>query len=170
MSYVDLVDIHNPATSAFVPASWGHQVRDNDWWQAHRPHAHAYMASPQDIATITTTELEFNTERRDNAGIHSTVSDKGVFYLATAGTWLLWCGGVWEVDTTGVRILTLTVNDYSYPFRSYHGDADGTVACPVNRAVSLRVNAGAEIRWTAYQNSGGNLTLDAEAGVVLLSL
>ena len=92
MGYVDLLEISNPATDGFVPASWGQQLRDNDLWLGRRPHAHAYNAAPQAIATITTTALEFNTERRDNAGIHSIIDgSRDVFYLKEGGWWLLWC-------------------------------------------------------------------------------
>jgi len=170
MGYVDLNNLHNPATSAFVPAAWGHQLRDNDWWLAHRPHAHAYNASAQAISTITTTDLSFNSERRDNAGIHSIVSDREKFYLKDAGQWLLWCAGYFEPNTTGVRILSLTINDYVYPFGDFNGAPDSTSNGFVSCRVRMVCQAGAEVRWTVYQNSGGNLDATFEAGCVLLEV
>jgi len=73
----------------------------------------------QHIAINTHTTLAFNSERYDNGGLHSTVTNNSRLTAQKAGVYLITCNIAWEGAAGHIRILSLKLNATTYIARNY---------------------------------------------------
>lgn len=156
MPYLDLNAIHNPSTGGIAPAAWGDQVRDNDEFLIDGPKCSVFNSAVQSVPTSTDSILTANSERYDNDGCHSTISQTSRTTIQTAGRYLLNANCKFLANATGVRKVEFLINGTTVLNGMLVGAANGTdTDLQATRTWTFAVGEYVEVR--AYQSSGGNL-------------
>ena len=105
------------------------------------------------------TALTFDSERYDNGGLHSTVTNPSRLTAVKAGKYLITGHAEFSVNVTGVRGLLLRVNGATY-IAGLYVPSLGAVVNPVMTVATLyHLAVGDYVELVAYQNSGGDLTI-----------
>ena len=140
-------------------------LRDNmKWLSTDKPMCSVYKSTAfSHNSTGNSLPITFDSERFDNATLHSTSSDTTRITIPVAGKYLI--GGTVEfaVHATGYRALGVRIDGAT--FIVAHNEITSSVTVNTQIAVSrfyaLSVNAYAEL--LATQNSGGNLDIGSTA-------
>ena len=155
------------AGTAWKAADWNTYGRDNLAWLAtDSPACRAYnSAAISHTTTGAWQALTFNSERFDNASMHSTASNTSRFTIPTGGGGKYLCGAVFEFgsNATGFREAGIEVNGTSFVAVSATvsvGAGAGT-AMTITTATSLAAADYVEVM--AWQNSGGALNVTNNA-------
>lgn len=125
-------------------------------------------AFAQTLSTATWTEMVFGSENYDTGGMHTTGGDNQQFAAAVAGAYLCVAQVRFAANSTGDRKAMIRKN-------SAHGAGGGTawgltcVRAATGQETSFSIaavvplSAGDYVSAWAWQNSGGNLDLEAGA-------
>jgi len=164
VAYVSPTSIDNPTTGGTILTAWGDGVNAaTDYLATNKPHCRVYnSAAFTHNSTGNSLAITFNSERVDVGGCHSTVSNTSRLTVpAGEGGWYAFGGGVTiAANATGVRILWVRLNGTTSLVKH---NQDGLGGNEVNLAVSSRYQLAAAdyIELMVYQNSGGNLNVNA---------
>jgi hypothetical protein len=135
-------------------------IRDAINFFVNAPSCRAYNSAALTVANNTFTQLTFNSERHDNDGIHSTVSNTGRLTCVTAGNYVIDGGIEWAaVNTTGVRQVGIRLNGTTW-LKIQQIPALNTVQ-QMSVETSYKLAATDWVELVALQTSGGNLNVNA---------
>jgi hypothetical protein len=142
--------------------SWFHRLKDVIY---RRPSCHVAFTADQTIANSTATDILWNAEDHDTAGMHDKSSNTDQVVIPEDGIYCVGAHVRYYADADGNRTIYLTVNDAA-PLGSGGLAIDQAVAAnqPANR-VSLDVcitrafNAGDVLRVLTTHNAGNALDL-----------
>jgi hypothetical protein len=145
-------------------ANWNADVVNNIKWLAgesgSKPFCRAYNSAAILVATATSTALTFNSERFDNAGMHSTVSNTSRITVPAGGAGQYLFGGsvAFAGNATGQRVIEIMVNGTTLITRK---TALGLSAdeCGMETVTMYPMAVGDYVELRVYQNSGGNLNV-----------
>lgn len=136
-------------------------VRDNIAWLAtDSPCCRAYNSAAFGIATATGTSITLNSERYDNAAMHSTSSNTSRITVPTGGggKYLFGGGLQWQTGATGTRLVFMLLNATTLiAEQSAPGNASVSPATSVASVYAL--SAADYIEMQGYQDSGGGLNV-----------
>lgn len=124
------------------------------------PQARVYNDAALTIATATGTNLTFNSERYDEGGFHSTAANTDRLVAPITGLYLMTGHIQWASNATGVRGILIFLNDATV----IAWDTDAAVSGSVmEQSISTlyRLTAGNYVTLRVFQNSGGNLNVNA---------
>lgn len=111
MPYTDLATIHDPATDAVAPASWGDQVREN-FEVLRKPIQARAWRSTQVVKPATNVGLyvPLTVIKYESTPIFN--STNGNLVVPAGGSGIYACNGqfYWEGGGTGFRLCAITVN------------------------------------------------------------
>jgi len=160
VAYTDPATIHDPAAGTAPPASWGDAVRDDlEWFANGKPRARVTHSSNQSISNGVNTAIQFNSERYDVGGCHSTSSNTTRLTVPTGGGGLYHIGGSIHCATgSGSRILSIRVNG-STSIAGISTPGDTTVGNYLSLSTDYELADGDYVELVLYQDSGGNLTV-----------
>lgn len=153
------------ANDVLTAAQLNTYLRDNVAWLAtDSPSARVYHDANQSLNNTTETALSFNSERFDNASVHSTSSNTSRLTIPSGGGGKYLIGGaiVYEGNATGVRGCHMRLNattDWSQSV--LNAASSGATQFTVTTAVTTS----AADYWTmiGYQSSGGALNVTTNA-------
>lgn len=154
------------AGTAWKAADWNTYGRDNLAWIAtDSPACRAYNNANISIGNTSETVVTLNSERFDNASMHSTATNTSRITVPTGGggKYMMGCGSAWTGSAGGTyRQSIVKLNAATYvglitlaPSAS-HG-SPGTVT------TSYALSAADYIEMYVNQDSGGNLNLTVNA-------
>lgn len=117
------------------------------------------------IANGTLTTLTFDAERHDNASIHSTSSNNSrlVVPAGWGGVWLISANIEWAANAAGHRAVVLLVNGADRIADESKLSIGAIVMGQRVGGDQYKLAAGDYVEVQVYQNSGGNLNVDASA-------
>jgi len=92
-------------TGTITHTDWNNYVRDNLLALRDAPRCRVTKAAAQSIPNGTYTELLFDTERYDTAGLHSTVSNTGRLTAPVAGVYEVICHARLDALAAGTESL-----------------------------------------------------------------
>jgi hypothetical protein len=151
-------EITNAATADLVPIGSGAGTAA---WSTPDG-ARVYNSAALTIPNITATKLTFDAERYDNGGLHSTSSNTGRLTAVRAGKYLISGHIGWAASATGIRSLSLLLNNTTFFGRHVTpGVATYQVYLSVSSIYHLAAADYVEIQ--VVQTSGGDLNIVAEA-------
>ena len=137
-------------------------IRDNLNFLYGAPACRVYHNAAQSITTATDTILDFNTERFDNDTMHSTVSVIGRITATTAGRYLVITNAEFAANATGYRSLGITdATGTTYLARETLPIVSAAATTVMNVATIYTAAAADIFHTNVYQNSGGNLNINA---------
>lgn len=164
MSYVDLNTIHNPATGTVAPATWGDQVRDNFEFLVDPPACDVFNSSAVSVNNATETVLAANSERFDNNGMHSTVTNNSRITIQTAGRYDVTAAVGFAGDADGNRRITFLIDGTTASIRLDHGPGtSGAVILGANGKFTLTVGQYIECRVLHAAGAAIDVTLHSFA-------
>lgn len=141
-------------------------IRDNIAWMAtDSPTCRAYGSAGFVIGNTTASDITCNSERFDNAAMHSTSSSTARMTVPTggAGKYLVGGTGIWSASAGGVtRILYNTLNAAPIARSNVPVTAGGVQGCAILTAYAAI--AADYFTMQGYQDSGGFLTLTGDPG------
>jgi hypothetical protein len=154
------------AGTPWKASDWNVYGRDNIAWIAtDSPACRAYNSAAISVANATDVFLTFNSERFDNASVHSTSSNTGRLTVPTGGGGKYIIGSNIDYATTFTGVLrasglrlngsTYIADQYAPPINSAFSSGRFTVTA----IYSLSAADYVEVR--AYQDSGGALNVTA---------
>lgn len=126
--------------------------------------ARVYNSGNISIPDNTGTFLTFDSERRDDGGVHSTSSNTDRLTAPVSG-WYVITGHVnYAANATGVRVANIAMNAGNTVIAAMNipGNAGG-IDTQVSITSIYYLTAGDYVRLMAYQNSGGALNVTAVA-------
>lgn len=127
--------------------------------------ARAYNSGALTISNNSLTWLTFSSTRDNSTdGMHSTSSNTGRLTAPVAGWYLITAAIRWASNATGVRQLYLRANGSTY-IDTVNQDAVGTTNTRQTIATLYYLAANEYVEAAVYQNSGGNLDVDASAAI-----
>lgn len=139
--------------------------RDNIAWLAtDSPTCGVYRSTAQSIGNAADVPVTFDSERFDNAAMHSTSSNTSRLTIPTGGGGKYLVGGVidWAANTTGYRKLAVKVNATTeYARQVGPTTSTGAAAQAILSVVSMSAADYFEIQ--VDQNSGGALNVARSA-------
>lgn len=107
-------------------------------------------------------KLTFNSERWDTDSIHSTSSNTGRLTAKTAGKYIIWGGIQWAADANGRRHVDIYLNNTTTIARQTELNPTATAARQtITTIYDLAADDYVELR--GWQNSGGNLSIEAQS-------
>jgi len=121
------------------------------------PTVHVTNSGNQTSPHLTPTDLAFDSERGDSAGMHSNTTNNSRLTAPVSGIYRVSAQIVWGFSSTGVRDLGLYRNGSTLIA------TDHAIASTANQAVTQEVSterglvAGDYVEATVVQNSGGSL-------------
>lgn len=124
----------------------------------------------QALTTATYTGVLFNSEDYDTTGVsHSIVTNTERIVITTPGLYTVAASVTFASNATGIRKASITLNAGTTVVNDSRGAIAGsTTTCNMSADISLAAN---DYLWVqAYQNSGGNLSLDTSVGSTWLSV
>lgn len=124
--------------------------------------ARVYNSENLTIPHNTLTNLTFNSERFDTDSYHSTDSNAERLTVPVAGTYLILGNVRFANNATGVRQLTVILNN-SDIIAFDREDASTVAVTYVTLSTIYELAAGDYVTLRVFQNSGGNLDVDAQA-------
>lgn len=114
--------------------------------------ARVYNSANIAISNATNTALTFDSERFDNGGFHSTVTNTGRLTAPFAGVYLIGAHIAWEPNATGQRLLTLRVNGGTTFASTQNSGATANDTSSVAAAYALAATDYVEV--VVFQDSG----------------
>jgi hypothetical protein len=125
--------------------------------------ARVYNSAAQVIADVADTLITYNTERWDNGGLHSTVSNTGRLTAVKAGKYQITANVTWTANATGVREVWI---DHSTAGTIADAFLTGSNVLDQSMCVTTiyHLAAGEYVTASAFQSSGGNLNLNGTPG------
>lgn len=155
--YVDPQTIHNPATGAVAPASWGDCVRDDLEFLISPPQCSFSHSTTQNVADSTWVSLSGNTENYDTDTMHSTVTNNSRCTITTAGKYLFIALAEVGAHATGHRSMRLLVNGATvYELANQVAITGASTRLGGSRTLALA--AADYVEAQVWQNSGGTRT------------
>lgn len=136
-------------------------LRDNDLWVlTDSPCARAFNSAAFGTATATATNIPLNSERFDNASVHSTTSNTSRLTnpVGAGGKIIFGAQLEWQTNATGTRLALVILNGTTL----IGGDSTlGTagVAAITGAISAYSLAAGDYIEIQGYQDSGGGLNV-----------
>jgi hypothetical protein len=150
------------AGTALTAAFLNTNLRDNVQWLAtDSPCVRAYNSAAISIPTGADTLVTLNSERFDNAAMHSTSSNTSRLTVPTGGGGKYLFGGVVDfgLNSIGGRGCHIKLNSATFIAKTVmQANADGGSSSSTVTS-SYAMNAADYIDMFAYQGSGGNLNL-----------
>jgi hypothetical protein len=124
------------------------------------PAARVTRTVNQGILNDDETALNFNSERYDTAGVHSTSANLSRLTAPVDGIYLVTAQVQWDVNGFGNRALALVRSDGVTVARNRIMPGTDPVNAPaVNLTTVVSLSAGDFIEAVVFQNSGGNLSV-----------
>jgi hypothetical protein len=152
--------------NTITAAIWNADMVDNVKWVAGdsggKPSCRVYNSANYAIANATQQAISFDSETRDNGGMHSTVSlqTRIVVPSGAAGFYLIGGHATFASNATGVRQLQIRVNGTTQIATSeVNSLSANALSLTVVTVYPLAVSDYVELM--AYQTSGGNLDVQA---------
>lgn len=157
-----------PATAVAgtaLTAAWlNTYVRDNLAWMAtDSPACRAYNNANISIGNSSDTAVTMNSERFDNAAMHSTSSNTSRITVPTGGGGKYLMGSLMEfaANATGERGNHLRVNATTFVSKQVQTNSGGIINWTSSNTSVYALSAADYIECYVFQNSGGNLNLAA---------
>jgi len=122
--------------------------------------ARVYNSANLTVSNLVVTALTFNSERYDNGGLHSTVTNTSRLTAQNAGKYLITAHLVWAANATGRRTTHLRLDGETYIATDVRPAIDGAVLA-VSLATVYHLAASSYVEVAVYQNSGGDLDVIA---------
>lgn len=110
----------------------------------------------QNINTTTWTAITFDTEDKDNDGMHSTVTNTSRATAVTQGWYALDTNLDWAANATGQRLLAWTINGAGRAGK-VHFNAAGAFDTAQNTSGKIFLNVGDFAEVTGWQNGANPL-------------
>lgn len=141
-------------SATLTAAQMNTDVRDNSNYLAtDKAMWNLTRSTFQSISNTTNTEMLWDSESFDNAGVHSLTTNTGRVTLGTAGKYQVNVVLNWGPDSTaGYRYVALTVGGVTHLAGEAAPSTVGYVMQTISTLVS--VTAGQYLTVVAYQNSG----------------
>jgi hypothetical protein len=141
-------------------------LRDNmKWLSTDKPMCRAYAsAAVSHTPAGAYQDLTFNTDRFDNADVHSTTSLTARFTIPTGagGKWLFGGSISWAANATGVRYASIWANGGAINVESTT-TGDGSLNSGTTVVTLYDLSAGQYFTLSGWQNSGGALNMNANS-------
>jgi hypothetical protein len=140
--------------------------RDNIAWMAtDSPCCRVYHNAAQSITTGTDTVLSFNSERFDNAAMHSTSSNTSRITIPTGGDGKILFGAVVEYASgnTGGRGCYVKLNGTTYIAKMVLGANPDGGSSSVTNTSSYAMSAADYLQIYAYQSQGSSLNVQSSS-------
>jgi hypothetical protein len=112
------------------------------------------------IATAAGTALTFDTERYDATGMHSTATNTGRITALIAGQYAFWAHVRFASNATGFREVAIRLNG-TLVIAIQDTNAINGVPTIMSCAGEFELGVGDYAEVIVYQNSGGNLNVEA---------
>lgn len=125
--------------------------------------ARVYNDAAITVGNASWTVLTFNTERFDTDGIHSTSTNSGRLTCVTPGTYLITGHLVFAANATGVRGAALRLDGSTFLAVDTRINLGSSLGNNLSIATIYQLAANQYVELCAYQNSGGNLNVTANA-------
>lgn len=157
------------AGTAWKASDWNTYGRDDIAWLAtDSPACRAYNNAAISLANGVTTAITLNSERYDNAAVHSTSSNTSRFTVPTgAGGKYMFMGNVaFAANGTGVRAINGRLNGTTtLSENSYAPAAASIFDTEISFCTVYALSAADYVEMTAFQTSGGalNATLQSNS-------
>ena len=152
------------AGTAWKAADWNTYGRDNIAWMAtDSPACRAYHSVAVSLSTGVDTALSLNSERFDNAAMHSTSSNTSRITVPTGGGGKYLFGAVIEYasNVTGGRGCHIKLNGTTYIAKMVmQANTDGGSSSVTNTS-SYAMSAADYVEAFGYQGSGGALNVQS---------
>ncbi len=149
------------AGTALTAAYLNTYVRDNIAWIAtDSPTCRAYNSADFGVANATATAITMNSERFDNAAMHSTSVNTDRITIPTGGAGKYILGGAlqWQINATGTRIIEFLVNGLTN-IGEQSSLATAAVAPIVSVCTVYALAAADYVTMVGYQDSTGGLNV-----------
>jgi hypothetical protein len=128
------------------------------------PQVSATNSATQSIADGTVTDLAFDTNEFDTAGLHSTTTNTSRLTAPIAGVYEVNLSGRWSPSATGDRFLAIEKNGRGYSASTRIGAAPGGATTDQSISTLIKLGAGEFVSAVAYQASGAALTIGNMGG------
>ncbi len=159
-----------PATSTaltvLTAAFLNTYVRDNISWMAtDSPACRAFKSSSFSHTTSSNwMAVTLDSERYDNATVHSTSSNTERFTIPSGGggKYLMGGGLAWDTNVTGVRLAAMGINGL-VTFAAEQVSVSGVTATNMGITTAYSLIAGDFVELGAWQNSGGTVSISLQA-------
>lgn len=148
-------------------------LRDNmKWLSTDKPMCRAFHNTTQAVVTATSTDMIFNSNRFDNASIHSTSVNRERFTIpsGSAGKWLFGGTILWAANGTGLRFADLFLTTAALNVGQQGGPADALFQTNVTCSTIYDPAAADYFTIRGYQTSGGNLNAVANTNAFAIWL
>jgi len=135
-------------------------------WQLWQPNTIRFYGEQSGGATIGSgnwTGVALAIERKDTANGHSTVSNTSRYVLPRTGSYRAYGGARWSASSTGSRGAAIRKNgvaDFVTGSDTVIPATPGGQTAICTRTIQIDGVAGDYLELVAWQNTGGNLTLD----------
>lgn len=154
------------AGNVLTAAQLNTDVRDNTAWLAtDSPTARAYnSAAFSHTSTGNSLAITLDSERFDNAAMHDTSSNTARMTIPSGGDGKYLFGGSIEYASNGTGLRTIGVRSGGATFIATQTfEASGTNVTTGSVCSVYSLAAAAYVEMTSYQNSGGNLNINASS-------
>lgn len=159
VAYVDPDTVSVPATGVVAPAALGTTYRNNFEALIQPPGCTAYASAAQSVPTATFTTLTLDSERYDNDGIHSTVTNTSRLTIQKSGIYLFTTNLQFQASAA----TRVTTSFYYNATTRYERDVTPAVGGATDDRHSITMTfpmtAGDYMEVQANQNSGGNINI-----------
>ena len=176
--YVDLDTIHEPTANAYVPAAWGHQIRQN-FDHMHRPyHFVAMRSEPYPGQPLLTndanTEIPWDVVERHTGDFYPEGSTNVTTFVAPDdGFYVAHCrlniestyGAPFPSATSQLYVALMVIDDSNtnnYLLRS----STNLVTLSATLGGLVHLNAGTSFAFIAYQSTGADTYFSGECSIV----
>ncbi len=154
------------AGTAWKASDWNTYGRDNIAWMAtDSPTCRAYNSAALTATTAVVKDITCNSERFDNAAMHSTSSSTERITVPTGagGKYLVGGTGIFATSAGGAqRILWMMLNATVIARQNTVVSASATGGCSILTVYAA--SAADFFGMQAYQDSGGNLNITGDPG------
>lgn len=141
-------------------------LRDNvKWLSTDKPMCRAYAsAAVSHTPASSYQDLTFDTDRFDNAGIHSTTSLTARFTVPSgaAGKWMFGGSIGWAANAVGIRYASIWANGGAINVESTT-TGDGSLNSATTVVTLYDMTATQYFTLAGWQNSGGALNMNANS-------
>lgn len=123
---------------------------------ARRPRVTLYRSASQSINSGSDTNLSWDTESHDADGLHAGGNEFFTVPAQYAGAWSVMGQVTWASNSTGRRIVKITVNGTAVAQTAVNAVSGGSTIIQAN-APALVLASGDVVRVQVFQDSGGSL-------------
>lgn len=159
MAWTTLIPAYFPASTEVTSTQLNALVNDINWLH-DAPACRVYNNSNFLVATSTLTAVTFNSERNDNAGIHSTSANTGRLTAPVDGFYWISANVSFASNATGFREVNLRLNGATNIGRDSKNAVNGS-GTAFSFGALYKLAAGDYVEVVVFQNSGGNLNVDS---------